>query len=236
MEVISAHVVQVPAPSLFSLLRLDSVPIDPSLSDCVTTGDLRKPQHSELHESMVSLAVAVEFLSVPTPLGDFSDEFVAAILEILFLEEYTKSLGGPCPLLRFSGKVWQWNPRCVIGGMLAVANVWKPTSEYGEEIACCLSLAQEAREQGAGQMLTPAVVSLRKTKLVVVIADMREERVLERVGANVLALLQGNGYGYGEAWGGFKVYVARWDITKAAERLEFTQFVAALGTYFLSAG
>ena len=73
MGIIGAHVVQVPAPSLFSLLRLDSVPINPSLSDCVTTGDLRKPQHSELHESMVSLAVAVEFLSVPTPLGDFSD-------------------------------------------------------------------------------------------------------------------------------------------------------------------
>ena len=85
--------------------------------------------------------------------------------------------------------------------MLAVANVRKPTSEYGEEIACCLSLAQEAREQGAGQMLTPAVVSLRKTKLVVVIAGMREESVLERVEANVLALLQGNGNGYGEAWG-----------------------------------
>ena len=69
-----------------------------------------------------------------------------------------------------------------------------------------------------------------------VIADMREERVLERVEANVLALLQGNGYGYGEAWGGFNVYVARWDITKAAERLEFTQFVAALVACFLSAG
>ena len=88
--------------------------------------------------------------------------------------------------------VWQWNPRSVIGGMVAVAELRKPTSEYGEEIACCLSLAQEAREQGAVQMLTPAVVSLRKTKLVVVIADMREERVLERVAANVLALLQGN--------------------------------------------
>ena len=89
----------------------------------------------------------------------------------------------------------------MIGGMPAVADVRKLTSEYGEEIACCLSLAQEAREQGAGQMLTPAVVSSRKTKLVVVIADMREERVLERVEANALALLQGNGYGYGEAWG-----------------------------------
>ena len=49
MEIIGAHVAQVPAPSLFSLLRLDSVPIDPSLSDCVTTGDLREPRHINLN-------------------------------------------------------------------------------------------------------------------------------------------------------------------------------------------
>ena len=54
-----------------------------------------------------------------------------------------------------------WGDAC--GGECAEADVreWRRDS---------LSLAQEAREQGTGQILMPATVSLRKTKLVVVIA------------------------------------------------------------------
>jgi len=146
--------------------------------------------------------------------GCISTYFLDFIIQYLMPEHH--SYPQAKLTLRLGEQVVKWYPLCMVGDMFAMVKVERPTSEFAEETAYCLSLAQHAqRSKGwvgvkctAGFAL-PSVVSIRDGRVVVVMAKL-EVGILEKIEASVVHKNKG-GQARGGGMQGFDVYALKWD-------------------------
>jgi hypothetical protein len=129
--------------------------------------------------------------------------------------------------LRLGNKVIECCPYGQVDDMTAFLWVDRPTSEYAEEIAYCLVLAQEAARstRASADVLRPVVIAVRDTKVVMVTVEVNVG-YLKMLEKEVSAMLEGKTVAL--KGGGLDVKVLKWDLCSQGGRRQFLECLMSL--------